>query len=101
MENPTVRATVSETPPETACWVCGFCFAILTLLMTLIPSISRAQTSQSTKPAGSEPIPEPAVATILAAFDKYEVVAMPEAHGMKDIDDFIFSLLRNPAFRKR
>jgi len=98
MENPTVRATVSETPPETACRVCWFGFAILILVMTLVPSISRAQTPQSTKPAGSEPIPKPAAAAILDAFDKYEVVAMPEAHGMKDIDDFILSLLRNPAF---
>src|SRR4029077_20703067 len=35
---------------------------------------------------------------ILAAFDKYEVVAMPEDHGLKDLDDFIFALIRNPAF---
>ena len=38
---------------------------------------------------------------ILAAFDKYQVVGMPEAHGMKDVDDFIFSLIRNPAFSEQ
>lgn len=38
---------------------------------------------------------------ILAAFDRYEVVGMPEAHGMKDIDDFILSLVRNPAFPEK
>ena len=66
--------------------------------MAANPEIVRAQSQQSSKPAGSEPVPEPAAAAILAAFDKYEIVAMPEAHGMKDIDDFILSLLRNPAF---
>jgi hypothetical protein len=50
------------------------------------------------KPAGAEPKPEPAVSAILAAFDKYEVVGMPEAHGMKDLDDFILLLIRNPLF---
>jgi hypothetical protein len=34
----------------------------------------------------------------VAAFDNYEVVAMPEAHGMKDLDDFILALVRNPTF---
>jgi hypothetical protein len=61
--------------------------------------LGAAQTAQ--KPPGSEPTPEPAVAAILADFDKYEVVALPEAHGMKDVDDFIFSLIRNPAFPYR
>src|ERR1700727_4006509 len=47
---------------------------------------------------GSEPTPDPAIPAILAAFNKYEVVAMPEDHGLKDLDDLIFALLRNPAF---
>jgi hypothetical protein len=71
--------------------------AAFLFLLTSVPAISRAQA----KPAGSDPIPEPAVPAILAAFDKYEVVAMPEAHGMKDIDDFILSLIRNPAFPEK
>ena len=41
------------------------------------------------------------MAAILAAFDKYEVVGMPEAHGMKDVDDFILSLIRTPAFAEK
>jgi hypothetical protein len=49
------------------------------LLLTIaVPGICWSQ--QQTKP-GAEPIPEPAIAAILAAFDKYEVVGMPEAHG--------------------
>jgi hypothetical protein len=67
--------------------------------MAVIP-ISRAQTQQS-KPAGGAPTPEPAVPAILAGFDKYEVVAMPQGHGMQDLNDFILSLIRNPAFSEK
>jgi hypothetical protein len=64
--------------------------------MFLIQPDSRAQTPQA-KPAS----PEPATAAILAAFDKYEIVGLPSAHGMKDLDDFILSLIRNPAFSEK
>jgi hypothetical protein len=50
---------------------------------------------------GAEPVAEPAVAAILAAFDKYEVVGMPAAHGLKDLDDLILTLVRNPGFWKK
>ena len=70
---------------------------LLLFLGAVIPAISHAQ-MKSAKPAEAEPKPEPAVSAILAAFDKYEVVGMPEAHGMKDQDDFILSLIRNPSF---
>jgi hypothetical protein len=76
------------------------CCAVL-LFLAAAMAASRAQTPQQAKPPGSEPTPEPAVPAILAAFDKYEIVAMPEAHGMKDVDDFIFSLIRNPAFPEK
>lgn len=38
----------------------------------------------------------PAANAILSAFDKYEIVALPVAHGEKDTDDFLLSLLRDP-----
>jgi hypothetical protein len=65
----------------------------LLLSIATVP-IARAQQD----PSRSQPIPEPAEAAVLAAFDNYEVVAMPEAHGMKDLDDFILDLVRNPTF---
>lgn len=72
------------------------CCAITVLsLVTLATAYGQTQQSR-TKPA--EPIPQPAISAILAAFDKYEVVAMPQGHGMQDLNDFIFSLIRNPAF---
>lgn len=40
--------------------------------------------AQRAKWIGSELTPEPA---ILAASDKHEVVAMPEAHGLKEMDE--------------
>ncbi|MGB6482536.1 MAG: hypothetical protein WBE86_03510 [Candidatus Acidiferrales bacterium] len=79
-----------------ACWCC----AVL-LLVVVIPVIIRAQTQQPSKLAGSELTPEPAIPAILAAFAKYEVVAMPDAHGDKDLDDLILSLIRNPVFSEK
>jgi hypothetical protein len=74
--------------------------ALLLCLVAIVPAISPAQV-KSAKPAGAEPKPEPAVSAILVAFDKYEVVGMPEAHGMKDMDDLILSLIRNPSFPEK
>ena len=76
-----------------------YCCAVFLFLMAVIP-LSRAQT-QLSKPAGAAPTPEPAVPAVLAAFDKYEVVAMPQGHGMQDLNDFILSLIRNPAFSEK
>jgi hypothetical protein len=79
-----------------------FWFAtILFLLLFVVAPINQAQTQQQKRPASSEPIPEPAISAILAAFDKYEVVAMPQDHGMQDLDALIFSLIRNPALSEK
>ena len=101
MGNLTIRAIGLDTPAKRFCRVAWFCLAILLLLTALFPSISRAETQQPAKPAGSEPTPEPAIPAILSAFDKYEVVAMPQGHGMQDLDNFIFSLIRTPAFSEK
>lgn len=74
------------------------CCAVMLFVMTVYPSVSRAQTPLLAKPHGSDPIPEPAIPAILAAFDKYEVVGMGEAHGDKDKDDLI--LLRQHLQRR-
>jgi hypothetical protein len=99
MDNPIIDETSSVArteSPELCRLICLSC-ATLLFLMTVLPAISWAQTQQQAKSTGSEPSPEPAVPAILAAFDKYEVVGMPEAHGFKDVDDCILSLVRNPA----
>jgi hypothetical protein len=78
----------------------NLCCALL-LFLTTISSIVWAQNQQQLKLTDSEPSPEPAIPAILAVFDKYEVVATPAAHGIRDVDDFIFALIRNPAFPKK
>jgi hypothetical protein len=83
MQNPTIHGT----PGSCLCLVTRLLLAALFFLV--IPTMSKPQTPLQAKPAGAEPIPEPAVPAILAAFDKYEVVAMPESHGMEDEDHFI------------
>lgn len=102
MQNPAVDAT-AEPPIEsaTAFRVTCLCLGMLLFLVALVPSITPAQMPQAAKLTGAEPMPKPALPAILAAFDKYEVVGMPEAHGLKDIDDFILLLLRNPAFPQK
>lgn len=75
-----------------------FCAALL-FVMTIPPMVGQVQ--PQAKPVGAEPTPAPAITAILASFDNFEVVAMPEGHGMKDLDDFIFSLIRNPAFPEK
>src|SRR5689334_17245364 len=45
-----------------------------------------------------EPTPEPAIPAIIALFQTYDVVGMTAAHGMKDLDDFILTLVRTARF---
>ncbi len=55
----------------------------------------------SARVAGTETIhasPEPAISGLLKAFQTYEVIGMPAAHGQKDIDDLVLSLIRDPRF---
>ena len=63
-------------------------------------TILRAQ-SQEPNLAGANPVPEPAIPAILAAFDKYEVVAMPQGHGLQDLDNLILTLIRTPVFSEK
>ncbi|HEV2986936.1 MAG TPA: hypothetical protein VG759_00735 [Candidatus Angelobacter sp.] len=75
--------------------------AVFFVVMLALPTVNQAQTQQPAKRTASEPVPEPAIAAILAAFDKYEVVGLPQGHGMQDLNDLIFSLIRNPAFSEK
>jgi len=70
----------------------------LVALLTIIAVLSANGQARSD---GAEPVAEPAIPAILAAFDRYDVVGMPAAHGLKDLDDLILMLVRNPAFWKK
>lgn len=67
------------------------------LLLTAMPVLGQYEALKQ-KPAGKEPVLQPAIPAILSAFDTYEVVGMSEAHGLQDADAFIFTLIRTPAF---
>ena len=81
--------------------ILAICHGVLLFIIAVIPATIRAQTQPPAKPPDIEAIAEPAIPAILAVFDKYEVVGMLEAHGLKDVDDFILSLIRNPAFSEK
>lgn len=63
--------------------------------MACAPTVSPPQVATST---GSKVVPAPAIPAVLAAFDRYQIVAMPVGHGKKDLDDFILALVRDPRF---
>lgn len=60
-------------------------------VMACAPSVRRPESPPSSGP-------EPAIPAVLAAFDRYEVVAINAAHGKKDLDDFLLALVRDPRF---
>ena len=67
----------------------------LALLGTILAASLFGQTDH--KPV-SDPKPEDAARAIFSAFDTYEIVGLNAAHGRKDEDDFILSLIRRPGF---
>ena len=67
-------------------------------LFSILAALSAIAQPRSTS---AEPHAEPAIPAILAAFDRYELVGMPADHGLKDLNDLILTLIRNPAFAKK
>ncbi len=61
-----------------------------------MPDLSVSPPPPATKV--NTPKSKPAQNAVLDLFHKYEVVGMSVDHGEKDLDDFIFALIRNPAF---
>src|SRR5215469_1218383 len=58
--------------------------------------------SASGQPRSSaEPHAEPAIPAIFAAFDRYDLIGMPADHGLKDLNDLILTLIRDPTFAKK
>jgi hypothetical protein len=97
MENPSLGRTSRRGPTGKSNRVTGLCVLLLSLV-ALFPAANTAQIQPQARQAHSEPTPAPAIPEIVDAFDTYEVVAMPQGHGIKDLDDFILALIRTPAF---
>jgi hypothetical protein len=51
--------------------------------------------------AGNDPEPRDAVAAILAAFDRHDLVALGESHRNQNVHDFVLSLIRSADFPKK
>lgn len=77
--------------------VCGL-FLTLFLVMLAISAAGWAQEKRPDSQVAKEPVPEAAIAAILGAFEKYEVVGLPQGHGEQDLDNFIYALVRTPGF---
>src|ERR1051325_11994523 len=60
--------------------------------------LAASETQASAQLGPREPTPEPAIPAIITLLQTYDVVGMRAAHGMKDLDDFILTLVRTPAF---
>jgi hypothetical protein len=71
------------------------------LCAVLLAIIAVLSASGQPGPAGAEPVAQPAIPAILAAFDTYDVVGMPAAHGLQDLGDLILTLIRHPSFWKK
>ena len=64
-----------------------------------LPDLAVSPPPPATK--ANTPKPKPAQKAVLDLFHKYEVVGMSVDHGEKDLDDFIFALIRNPEFHNK
>jgi len=77
---------------------CGiFLLSLTSIALMTQPSFSQVSAGHPVNDP-RDATPEPAIPAILKAFETFEVVAMPAAHGQKDIDDLILSLIRDPRF---
>jgi hypothetical protein len=72
---------------------------VFLLLLTTV-RITAAQTPGGVVSVANvrEPQPEDAIRATLAAFDTFRIVALAVHGGTKDATDFVFSLVRHPAF---
>lgn len=64
--------------------------------MLVSPRVTRSQT-----PAARDPVPRDAVPAILDTFERYPIVAIGEDHRIRQIHDFIVSLVNAPDFPNR
>lgn len=91
--------TLSTFPPLNASQASRATGAVgVITLLALTACTPAADLLQPAEPDASIPTPEPAIPAILAAFDRYDVVAIPAGHGMKDVNDFLLDLIRDPRF---
>ena len=71
------------------------CFVALLCILAVLSASGQPRSTSA------EPHAEPAIPAILAAFDSYELIGMPADHGLKDLNDLILTLIRDPTFAEK
>src|SRR5687768_10047371 len=92
----TVQKPISSSPSREAL-MRGTRFYKVLLLITIFVFPVAAQTAPPAVKSG-DPQPEAAINAIISSFDTFRIVAVGDRHGTKDLNDFVLSLIRHPAF---
>lgn len=71
---------------------------ILFLIVAIVPIGAAQAPSAGTGANARDPQPEDAIRATIAAFDTFRVVAIGDLHNTRDLNDFVLSLVRHPAF---
>src|SRR5205807_8683699 len=87
--------------PRHSGWVAGRSLVFAVCCVALVSIIAVLSASGQSTSAGAGPLAEPAIPGILGAFDRYDLAGMPADHGLKDLNDLIHTLIRDPTFAKQ
>src|SRR5438128_2741811 len=71
---------------------------ILSVSLLLSAQLTTQIAAVQNPPKAREPAPLNAKESIVGLFDKYQVVALSEAHRLQEEHDFITALIQEPAF---
>ena len=82
-------------------WVAVRSLVFLVCFVALLSILAVLSASGQPRSTSAEPHAEPAITAILAAFDSYELIGMPADHGLKDLNDLILTLIRDPTFAEK
>jgi hypothetical protein len=74
------------------------CLGILLLFIAIVPIGAAQAPAAGSGTNARDPQPENAILAIIAAFDTFRVVAIGDLHNTRDLNDFVLSLVRHPAF---
>lgn len=70
---------------------------VISTVLCLLFFLANDAIAQQAK-APQELQPQNAVESILSSFDRYQIVALGESHGLQEEHDFLMSLIQHPAF---
>jgi hypothetical protein len=74
------------------------CVVVLLLVTAIVPIGSAQAPGAGSRTNAREPQPEDAIRATIAAFDTFRIVAIGDLHNTRDLNNFVLSLVRHPAF---